>query len=617
MPSFLRKTKTANVTGAAARTRTTIKTFGPAQRERAPLVFVETSRGSRPDEAFFLICGSSLGAQELYRTAIAEFRRGIGIRPPEEYMDFLRQTALALEGGSLEQRVSFAAGWVRAGTCCWTTGGTYLIAQLSREGNVLRLPGDSGRASIAHMDRLVAAERANFDEVEQSFRQRTDRGDLEATLRRMSQERKLGGALVVEHEVLSGQAGRGPAPETTSGAGRTEPAAGVGTRLRVTWIFGFAAVVVAAVLILKWPFAEAPPRDRTQEISDPREVSAVALDRPADDETEQAGYSKVTISEKWTKKFKAAVTSSPRVAGGKVYFGCRDGGVYCLDAATGRELWKRNTGSGVGASPALHEGRVYVGSYDGTFWCMDSSNGRVIWRFKSAGKIVSSASVASGCVVFGSYDRNVYCLSTEDGSLKWRLATGGLVWSSPLVQSGRCYFGSADGIFYCVLLGSGDVKWKYSARSPIYASAGGATPFVCSGSNSGGVFILDAQNGKELFRTETRREVRSAVLVQGQSAYVGADDGVIRRIRLSDGTAVWSFKTGGAIRSEPALSNGLLFVTSYDGKLHVIDAFTGSEMAAFDARSQIYSSPAVTDDQAYFGTNGGDFICLNVVREPT
>jgi len=600
--------------------RSTVKTFGLSHRERAPLVFVETARGSRADDAFFLICGPSARARELFQAAIAEFKRGSEIRPPEEYMNFLKATALGMEGGQLEQRLSFAAAWVRAGVCHWLTGGSYLMAHVSREGYVLRLPGSSGKVTLGDMDRLVATERSHFDDVEDGMRRRRERGDLEAILRSLASERKLGGAMVLEHRAGRGGLPPGPARREPARAARSRSSApggrpARGLRPSAAWVFGFLAIAAATVLILEWPLAGRANRSRVEEVSEPREVSAIGPDVGTAESLATTVSLRASFSPVWTKKLSAAVTSSPRVVRGRVYFGCRDARVYCLDAQSGKEVWKCAVGSGVGASPAVEGGRVFVGTYDGTFWCIDASSGKALWRFKTGAKIVSSASVASGNVVFGSYDRNLYCLSAEDGSVKWRLQTGGLVWSSPLVVKGRCYFGSADGNFYCVLLASGEVKWKYATGGPVYASPGGDASFVCCGSNSGAVYVLDAQTGSEVARAETGREVRSTVLVEGENAYVGADDGTMRCIRVSDGAAVWSFKTGGATRSGPALEDGLLFVTSYDGKLHAIDVITGAEASVFDAHSQIYSSPAVADSKVYFGTNDGDLVCLNVARQ--
>jgi hypothetical protein len=107
----------------AVTSKSTVKTFGLSHRDRAPLVFVETSRGNRADETFFLICGPSARAQELFQAAVAEFRRGEDIRPPDEYMNLLKETALGIESGQLEHRLSFASAWVRAGVCHWLTGG--------------------------------------------------------------------------------------------------------------------------------------------------------------------------------------------------------------------------------------------------------------------------------------------------------------------------------------------------------------------------------------------------------------------------------------------------------------------------------------------------------------
>jgi glucose dehydrogenase len=52
------------------------------------------------------------------------------------------------------------------------------------------------------------------------------------------------------------------------------------------------------------------------------------------------------------------------VANGIVYVGSNDGGVYALDAATGKVLWKVLTVGAVDSSPEESNGVVYVGSDD-------------------------------------------------------------------------------------------------------------------------------------------------------------------------------------------------------------------------------------------------------------
>jgi outer membrane protein assembly factor BamB len=642
--------------GGEKRTRVTVETYGLSRRDRAPLIFVETSRVNRPEEAFFLVVSPIDEGQELFVKAIAEYKRGTDIRTPEDYMSFLRETALSVQSAQIELHADekepdgaadtqsgklevagpfraqtpsvesagsgfrsplwYGAAWLRGETCHWLTGGRFLMARVSKEEHVFRIPGESGKVDLGHGEKLVASRRAEFDEIEERLREGENKGDLKTILRSLSDENRVTGAVVMETGVPSRQKAekaRRRRAERLLGTQSGMPPSGGRSRPLIGWLFVVLAVVVVVVMAVKRPWSSGPPTPGMEEVADPKEVSPVALESDTENvQSAGARLEQVSLAKLWSKKYEGAVTSSPQVSGGRVYFGCRDGNLYCLDAETGKEHWKFRSGSGMGASPCLDGTRLYIGAYDGSFYCLDRGSGRALWRFSAGGRIVSSASTASGSVVFGSYDRNLYCLSTQSGSLRWKIETGGLIWSSPLIQGESCYFGSADGTFYSVELASGEVKWKRSLGSPIYSSPGGTASSICVGTNADGILFLSLETGREVRRVATGREVRGTILVDQETIYAGADDGAVRCIRGRDGSIAWSARTGAAVRSGPALYRGIVFVTSYDGRLHAIDSASGKEVAVFSAGSQIYSSPAVAEGRIYFGTNNGDFLCLGI-----
>ncbi|MGW4985906.1 outer membrane protein assembly factor BamB family protein, partial [Streptomyces mirabilis] len=53
-----------------------------------------------------------------------------------------------------------------------------------------------------------------------------------------------------------------------------------------------------------------------------------------------------------------------------VYVGSRDSSLYAVDAATGRKRWSFLTGSAVSSSPAVVDGVVYFGSVDGNLYAV-------------------------------------------------------------------------------------------------------------------------------------------------------------------------------------------------------------------------------------------------------
>src|SRR5262249_10105999 len=64
----------------------------------------------------------------------------------------------------------------------------------------------------------------------------------------------------------------------------------------------------------------------------------------------------------WEFTTSSHTESGPCVAGGHVFVGAGDDGLYALDAATGKPAWHFNPGLHIDASPVVADGRLYVGS---------------------------------------------------------------------------------------------------------------------------------------------------------------------------------------------------------------------------------------------------------------
>jgi outer membrane protein assembly factor BamB len=60
--------------------------------------------------------------------------------------------------------------------------------------------------------------------------------------------------------------------------------------------------------------------------------------------------------------------SSPAICGRKLYFGCEDKKVYCLESETGKKLWDFKT-DGTVSSPSISNGLMFVGSFDNKLYC--------------------------------------------------------------------------------------------------------------------------------------------------------------------------------------------------------------------------------------------------------
>ena len=149
---------------------------------------------------------------------------------------------------------------------------------------------------------------------------------------------------------------------------------------------------------------------------------------------------------------RTALVSSPSVSNGVVTVGCRDGFLYAVDAATGKQKWSNNHEiSWVLSTPAVDDGKVFVGSSDAQFFqAVDHATGQEVWRYKGGGPIWSSAAIAGSMLYFGVNDGHIVAVDKKSGVEKWRYKTGDRIFSSPLVENGVVYCGSDDGNFYAI-----------------------------------------------------------------------------------------------------------------------------------------------------------------------
>ncbi len=72
------------------------------------------------------------------------------------------------------------------------------------------------------------------------------------------------------------------------------------------------------------------------------------------------------------------------VAEGNVYFGSSvDNAVHCLDAGSGREKWVCFTDGPVRLPPSFYDGKLYFGCDDGCVYCVQSASGQTVWRHEA------------------------------------------------------------------------------------------------------------------------------------------------------------------------------------------------------------------------------------------
>jgi outer membrane protein assembly factor BamB len=123
--------------------------------------------------------------------------------------------------------------------------------------------------------------------------------------------------------------------------------------------------------------------------------------------------------EKWRLDGITVSYSSPALANGRIYAVDNGANLFCVDAATGKELWKQNLGTIQKASPVYADGKIYVGTENGKFFILkpgdkDCQVLDVDDLSKGAGdeEVIASAAVARGRVYLVS-TKATYCIGSK------------------------------------------------------------------------------------------------------------------------------------------------------------------------------------------------------------
>ncbi len=141
----------------------------------------------------------------------------------------------------------------------------------------------------------------------------------------------------------------------------------------------------------------------------------------------------------------------PIVSDGRLFFGSSgDDALRCLDAATGRHLWGFATEGPIRLAPTVYDGKVYFGCDDGCVYCLNAASGGLLWKCRPAeadrrlpgnGRLMSLWPIRSGILVDAGTAYFAVGLFPSQGA--WLCAveadSGRFLWKQPVDISPQGY----------------------------------------------------------------------------------------------------------------------------------------------------------------------------------
>lgn len=326
---------------------------------------------------------------------------------------------------------------------------------------------------------------------------------------------------------------------------------------------------------------------------------------------------------KKTKKFDrlwritggGSIDQHPLVYNDRVYFGCMNHNVYCLEAATGKLVWKFKAEDRIGviSSPIVHRGILYIGSYDRFMYALDAETGKLMWKFETQGEILSVAFADEDVVYFTSRDQHIYAVTWDKGKLLWRFKTQDEHQSSPTVFEDRVFFCSYDQNVYCLKKDTGEFIWKFYTQGELLNS-----PYflihdrnIYFGSMDGNTYAVNIDTGKMVWKRKLSNYGAMpvpAINSKKDVLYNCGRDGTLFAMTL-EGKTIWKFRNN-LIFGHPEVHDDKVYLTSEDHNMRCISS-EGKLLWKFETDAPVWWKAAFWKDMVYFGSYDCHLYAIN------
>lgn len=336
------------------------------------------------------------------------------------------------------------------------------------------------------------------------------------------------------------------------------------------------------------------------------------------------------------------------VSGGKLITTGHDGRakgqdtIWCLDAASGKELWKHSYAAPLGnkyfeggttGTPTIDGDRVFHLSRQGDFFCFELASGKMIYQKQLAPELgvevpewgFAGSPLIEGKLVVLNVGSQGTALDKSTGKVVWQNGKGSAAYATAVpfdLDGTRCVAILTHRECAAVEVATGKERWtrKFVTAYDTSASApvvhDGA--LLLSGENAPAV-KLNLRDGSPVagWKTDTAVQFNSGVVLGGHyyafHGLGGKSDGELRCLDWQTGTVKWAQKGIGF--GSLMAADGKLICLSEKGELLAVAASPTSFEAL--ARAQVlgkkcWTSPLLANGRIYVRNAPGELLSLDV-----
>jgi len=351
-----------------------------------------------------------------------------------------------------------------------------------------------------------------------------------------------------------------------------------------------------------------------------------------------------TISRAWSvdigtgSKKKKRLTSSPIIAGGRVYTMDSDSVVSAYQAVDGRRLWKtdltpREEDEGhIAGGLAFDQGRIFASTGFGQIIALDAESGKEIWRQKLSGPARAAPTARGGRVFVVTVDNKLFAVNAENGDGLWTHtgateSTSLLGSGSPAIGDGVVVVPYTTGELVALRVDTGRVLWQENLtavkRTDVVSTLAHirGRPTIDRGrviamSHAGLLAAIELRNGRRLWQREIAG--LESPWVAGDYIFVLTNDAEIAAVNRNDGRIHWvralpryedpKKLEDPIIWTGPVLASDRLIVAGSHGWAMAISPYSGRIIGQVKMPSGVSVPPVVADGTVYFLANDAELV---------
>ena len=280
---------------------------------------------------------------------------------------------------------------------------------------------------------------------------------------------------------------------------------------------------------------------------------------------------------KWLYRSEDGFEASPLVLDQRVLIGDVGGLFHAISTETGKKLWTFDSNSAIHSSANfLGKNREHLvfGNDGSDVFCLDAATGKQIWNKKSGDRVNGSPAVSNGAALVSGCDAQLRAMREADGTEEFLIDLGALCPGSTAVAGDKLVLGTDGGRVVCLSAKSHEQVWLFdhiSEHAMVYSSPAVSQDIVVVGAQDRNVYGLDLNTGKKLWSFTTRGEVDSSPVISAGRVYVGSKDKKLYVLDLKTGRELSSFTTGRGIVATPAIGEGVLVIGDTGGNLFCLE----------------------------------------------